>query len=45
MKTRRRKPYENNPWYKIIDGILYFVLPGGKKIIVRKAQPYDYGDE
>ena len=44
MGTRRRRPYENNRWYEIIKGNLYFVLPGGKIIFVRKAQPYDLGN-
>ena len=45
MGQRRRKPYENNRFYEIVDGILWFICPGGKRIKVREAQPYDYGEE
>jgi len=45
MGWRHRKPYENNRFYEIADGILWFILPGGKRIKMRDAQPYDYGEE
>jgi hypothetical protein len=41
MARRLRQPYKNNRWYAIEDGNLYFVLPGGKRIFIREAQPYD----
>ena len=32
----RVSKFKNNPWYEVVDGVLYFICRGGKRIRLRR---------